>query len=362
MSNGLRKKNIADGFKKQSKQCIKHGSELNAAICREAAKAIFNNQKLEQLLSKFSDNMSQSNGVKRFLCAIHALQIAKKVKKLDEWYLNESKDFTELWMNVELVIDENFEFLKTYMRLDCIQNEVGRAAIILGAMNEVAKKQLLPLCLYELEAKAGLNLCFDQYDYEITDLTWGAGNGACKLSPQWQGDVPQLDFELNVVARNGCDTAPLFLNDKVDALRVNAAIPADKLGAKYVTSQAVELVKRSDIKIDKSDSLAWIKDKLSQLDEGHLHLIYHSVAWQTMEEDLKEATLYTLQNAHKFAKPNCIIAHLSFEYNELDGQGDILLRVWDGRKQNGEVALLGTADEKGDFISWGNGQAAALAV
>lgn len=342
---------IAEGFEIQQKWCLELGSPLTAYICQQAALHIETNTLLADIMLGFANDMRGAAAALRFTGAVHALVLHGKAPHLHSWYESGSQDFSQLWPQIELLIENHFEFFKQFVTEAPQTNEVGRSAVLLAAFSEIAKHIDLPMALYELGASAGLNLLFDQFHYQMNGQVWGDEKSAVRLAPKWQGSDVDLDFKLNVIERNGCDLNPLDIYDEHQLLNLRAYIWPDMQQRQQRFEAAVKLVKSHNVHVERADAALWLKTNLQNLQNGVAHIIYHTIAWQYFPQQVKDELEAMIGAAGVKATKDKPLVHLSFEFNYATG-ADISYRLWDGETHQGTQFKLGKAHPHGAEIEW----------
>ena len=342
---------IAEGFERQSQWCDDLGSPLTAYICRQAAKHIGGNKLLADLMLEFANNMRGSAAALRFTGAIHSLVLRGKAPDLKPWYEDGNQDYTQLWPQIDLLIQSHIAEFKQFVIEAPQTNEVARSAVLLAAFSEISKRIKLPISLYELGASAGLNLLFADFYYEMNGQKWGDKASGVNLSPNWLGKAIDLDFKLDIAQRFGCDLNPLDVNDPKDLLSLRAYIWPDMPGRKQRFEAAVKIGRKVGLKVDKADAAAWLKDKLQHLQARHGHVIYHTIAWQYFPDSVKTELTEMINLAGAQATKNCPLVHLAFEFDAQKG-ADLHFKIWDGTQAEGLEIKLGNAHPHGAEIEW----------
>lgn len=203
-----------------------------------------------------------------------------------------------------------------------------------------------PLVLSEVGASAGLNLQFDRYRYRLGDLVWGEQSDVF-LSPEWRGDTPAHE-RIDVIERAGCDINPLDPSSAEDRLRLMSYVWADQTDRLERTAAALRIAMEHALHVEKADAVDWLQRRLATQYPGAAHVIYHSVAWQYLPDDLKQAGETVIAEAGTRATPDAPLARLQMEADATPGGAAIMLQIWPG----GEKQEIGRADFHGRWVEW----------
>ena len=228
-------------------------------------------------------------------------------------------------------------------------NEVARAGILLAAAAELGQCFDLPLSLSELGASAGLNLWFDRYALEVEGRLWGEAGSPLRLSPDWQGPLPPLR-PIRVAERQGVDLHPL--SPARDGARLMAFIWADQSARLTRLQQALRLA--GEAQIEAGDAAQWLEARLTERQQGCLHLVYHTIAFQYFPSKTQARIAAAMASAGARATPDAPLAWLGME---ADGRGEgaaVTVQLWPG----GQRHELGRAGFHGQWVAWRGMQAA----
>ena len=225
-------------------------------------------------------------------------------------------------------------------------NEVRRSAGLIAAGHWLAQRFGLPMVLSELGASAGLNLIWDQYALDIAGRTYGPANSPVRLTPEWQGPPPPLCPPV-IAARAGVDLNPLDPN--ADRLRLLSFIWAGQDDRLARTKAAADLAAGFPGMVTRGDAVDWLDARLATPHPGHLHLIFHTIAWQYFPPATQARGAALLAQAGARATPDAPLAHLAMEADTTPGSAALTLTLWPG----GQSLLLGRAGFHGQWIFWG---------
>lgn len=238
------------------------------------------------------------------------------------------------------------EFMDQWMDSAPQTNELRRSAGLIAAAHWLTARHKLPLHLSELGASAGLNLNFDRYALDIGGDTFGPGNPALTLTPDWQGPRPPV-ADVRVSARRGVDLNPLDPADETDALRLIAYLWADQPDRLSRTRAALAC---PPAPVDTGDAIDWLQTRLAQPWDGQLHMIFHTIAWQYFPAEAQERGKAMIEAAGAQATDAAPLAWVGMEADGTDAPGAALhLRLWPGDLH----VDLGRICFHGRWVHWG---------
>jgi hypothetical protein len=166
-------------------------------------------------------------------------------------------------------------------------NEVRRALGLFGGFLLVAGATGLPLRCLEIGASAGLNLNWDGFRYDLGPRgAWGDPGSPVMLNGDWTGGTPPLGASARVVARAGCDRAPVDLADAGARLRLQAYVWADQRDRLARLRAAIALAQATGVEVERADAGAWVEANL-RVESGVATVLYHSVVWQYLGQETR---------------------------------------------------------------------------
>lgn len=228
-------------------------------------------------------------------------------------------------------------------------NEVRRAAVLVAVGHWLAARFGKPLVLSELGASAGLNLLWDRYALDVAGQRFGPTAPVLSLAPDWAGAPPPAALPV-VAERAGCDLNPL---DPVrDRLRVLSYIWPDQQDRLARTRAALDLAARHPPGVVRADAADWLEERLRRWFPGHLHLVYHTVAWQYFPTEVQARCDAALARAGAAATVEAPLAHFGMEADPAGHGTRLSLRLWAGGASSGEPVDMGWADAHGRAVRW----------
>lgn len=226
-------------------------------------------------------------------------------------------------------------------------NEVGRSAVLMAGLLEVAARFGLPIALYELGASAGLNLQLDRYDYDLGGRRVGAAGATVRIAPDWRGPPP-ADSSVRIAGRQGVDLDPL--DPRRD--RMLAYIWPDQPRRLGQAEAALALAARDPPPVEAGDAADWIERRLEAAGPaGIVRVVMHSVAFQYFPPAAQARVERHIALAGASASADAPLAWLRFEKLSQDDSYSLRLRTWPG-----EELLLAWAHPHASTVRWLIGQ------
>lgn len=249
-----------------------------------------------------------------------------------------------LWSAVKETLIRDEAQLDRWLDSPPQTNEVRRSAVLIAAGRWLADRYGLPLVLSELGASAGLNLFWDRYALDVGGQIFGDPVATVRLAPDWQGPTPATS-QPQVADRRGIDLNPLDPNQPADALRLRAYLWPDQPERRALTDAAIALATPS---VDRGDVASWLEQRLSQTRKGHVHLIYHTIAWQYFPQESQKRATRAIESAGQKATADEPLAWFGMESDGTPGSAGLTLRLWPGDL----VFKMGRAGFHGQHVEW----------
>lgn len=277
----------------------------------------------------------------RFAGALHALKLRGNQRLADAYPPNTASD-DELWKAVSETLDHEAGFIERFIQNPPQTNEVRRAICMITAASWLYERHPLPLVVSELGASAGLNLMFDRFALKAGETLLGSMNPIVTLTPDWTG-TPPTPAPIQISERHGVDLQPVDASDPDQKLRLLAYLWPDQPD-RLKRTEAV--LANLQAQVDAGDAADWLADR-TMLHDGHVHLIYHTIAWQYFPEATQKRATGIIESAGDRATENAPLAWLSMEWD--GGKGAAMsLRLWPGNRH----ITLGRIDFHGRWVEW----------
>ena len=280
----------------------------------------------------------------RIAGGLHALVLTGQSPALARVYPPQNPGDIDPTDAVLTALHEHADFMLVWIKSPPQTNEVRRSAALIAAAHWLAARHPLPMVISELGASAGLNLMWDRYALHTDQHRLGPNPAALTLTPDWTGPLPPA-AHLRVTDRRGVDLNPLDAHNPDHALRLLAYLWPDQPHRADLTRAAIAAQAAT---VDRGDAIDWLENRLAQPHPGHLHLIYHTVAWQYFPAPAQARGTALIETVGARATPDAPLAWLGME-NDGDVAGAALtLRLWPGDLH----VSLGRADFHGRWITW----------
>lgn len=100
--------------------------------------------------------------------------------------------------------------------------------------------------------------------------------------------------------------------------------------------------------VARGDAVDWLETRLATRHSGHLHLIFHTVAWQYFPSATQAKGEALLADAGARATVDAPLARLAMEADSTPGSAGVTLTLWPGD----ETVTLARAGFHGQHIDW----------
>ncbi|WP_054004991.1 DUF2332 domain-containing protein [Cypionkella psychrotolerans] len=340
---------VREMFLAQAAGCDSLGSPLTARVLRLLAAAMTPGHAIEDRVLGWQGDLSRAGDALalRLAGGLHGLVLSGAAPDLAAFYhAPEAVSDAEATAVLLGVIRAHPAALHQWLDHPPQTNEIRRSAVLIAAGHWLTAQLGLPLVLSELGASAGLNLLWDRYALEI-GAHYGPKDAAIRLNPVWHGALlPEVAPQ--VAARAGVDLQPLDpVRDRVRALSYIWADQPERLAR---TAAGLDALATYGPVVSQGDAIDWLAQRLAEPQPGHLHLIYHTIAWQYFPATAKARGLALLEAAGARATLAAPLAHLAMEADAQERGAALTLRLWCGGPVQ-DIAL-GRADFHGRWVEW----------
>ena len=227
-------------------------------------------------------------------------------------------------------------------------NETARCGALIGGFLVAARDTGLPLRVLEVGASAGLNLHFDRYRYEADGLAFGPADSPVRFVDHWAGGVPPLDVPMRIASRRGCDLDPIDATTDAGRLSLLSYIFCDQLPRYELLREALDVARGFPVAVDRESLDAWAARELAAPAEGEATVVFHSLVWIYLPEQVRERTREALLRAADAADDAHPFGWLRYELAPDLVRCELRLTLWPG----GEDRLLARGDVHLAPVEW----------
>ena len=326
--------------------CEMAGSPLYADILDAVATDVTAGGPCARLLAPFARAPFGDAVLLRFLAALHLLVLDGREPALASHYPSVGGIAgPAAGLTFVAAADRHEVEVARLLHFGVQTNEVGRSASLLGGYLALGRFGL-PLRILEIGASAGLNLRFDRYRYESGDASFGPANSPLRFVDPWVGRTPDLTSPLVIASRRGCDLDPIDPTSPAGRLRLRAYLWPDQPQRRARLDAALAVAAQLPVAVDAADAVAWTSQHLAEPVVGQLTVLVHSIMFQYLPPDSRQALLEVIDQAGERATADAPLAWLRMEPG-----GDVAetrLTVWPA----GVPQLLATSSYHGPPVAW----------
>lgn len=288
----------------------------------------------------------------RLLAALHHLVLAGRAPELARFYPSAGgeREPVGVWPVALATIAEHFAWIEQRLSRTVQTNEPGRSSALFAALIWLADRHRLPIRLLEIGASAGLNLIPDRYCYVVAGAEVGDPSSPVRFEEPWQPGPPLNPAgaarHLEIVARAGCDIAPLDPRIAEDRLTLLSYIWPDEMERVRRIVAAVDVAARSRTPIAARPASAWLPEVLGERRPRELTVIWQSIVRQYVEPGEWAAIDEAIRYAARADTP---VTWLTMEPSD-----DHLarMRLLCRTEPDGEECVLASCGDHGPPVIW----------
>jgi len=346
---------VATAFRQQARACGNLGSPFTARLCDLIADRLSTDNPVGAHIAGWPGDLGPSGASVplRLAGTLNRLRLSDDPTLTPAWPPHQVTD-TALWDAVHTTLTDRAADVIAGLASPPQTNEVRRSAALFLAAHWLAARHPFPLILSEVGASAGLNLMFDRFALATPDGPRGATTPALTLTPDWRGTSPPPPAPFTVADRRGTDLSPLDPGNPQDRLRLMSYVWPDQPDRIALTEAALAV---ATAQVDRADALDWLPARLATPHPGHLHLIFHTIAWQYLPPAAQAQGNAVIAAAGRRATRDAPLARLAMEADGQSPGAALTLTLWDGTTQDGTTHPgtafpLGRIDYHGRWIDW----------
>jgi hypothetical protein len=225
----------------------------------------------------------------RLMGALHYLVLAGQAPELAAFYPSAGGELApdHVWPAAQAAMCDHFDQIRTRLHRTVQTNEPGRSAVLFAGLLWLTDRRRRPIRLLEIGASAGLNLIADRYAYVVGGARLGDPQSPLRFEEPWAPphpiDLAAAAAQLHIVARAGCDLAPLDPTRQDDRLTLLSYIWPDELDRVERLRAALSVAARDPVPIDRQRASIWLRDALAARRDGELTVVWHSIMRQYVE-------------------------------------------------------------------------------
>lgn len=340
---------VIAAFRDQAGYCRTLGSPFTGALLDLAAERLNAKASWTETLLNWPGDPRADALPLRLAGALHRAVLDGGDAKLAACYASGEIAAADL----DSALTRHAALLAQYLQSPPQTNDPQRSAVLLGGFLRLA--QLcpgLPLQTCEIGASAGLNLSWDAYAYDFGLWQHGEPQTApLLLRCRWAGARPPA-LRPRIVARAGCDVAPLDARSTTDRQRLLSYIWAGQPERLARVTLALDHAAACDVAVARGHAADVVAAQLRRRRSDSMFVLYHSIVWQYIAAGEQQRIAATMQAAGRSATARDPVAWLRFEPGRAKDGADLTLTVWDGRNAEGHEERLGTGDYHGRWMRW----------
>jgi len=337
-------------LRKNSEEAASWSSPMYSRFCARMAEDVEAGGPTWELLEPYADEPADEYYPFRALAGVHHMVLSNELPELARHYPSEGGDgdAEAAWPFLrEAFAGLSSEILDS-LRHPLQTNETARCGALICGFLTVAADSGLPLRVRELGASAGLNMHFDRYRYEQDGTAFGPENSPVRFVDHWLGGVPPFDTSMEIASRRGCDIDPIDPTTDQGRTSLLAFIFPDQLPRYELLREAIEVARDLPLEVDREGIDSWIARELADPPDGQATVVFHSLVWIYLTDQVRAAATKALEEAAAGATAERPLHWLRYELAPDLMRCELRLRSWPG----GSERLLATGDVHLAPVTW----------
>lgn len=331
--------------------CQTNGAPFTARVLEAVRENLSSGGALAGLMVPWPGNPLADALMLRATGALHLMVRTGRAPDLAAFYPGHGDkpwDATIAGRAIESAVATHRAFVQDILSGPPQTNETGRSAVLMPGYAEIARHTGLPLSILEIGASAGLNLLWDRFAYRYGDRFIGDPNAPVTIDAEWRGPWCNVERLPRVVAKRGCDRAPVDLTAPGTADRLIAYVWPEQKPRLARIEAAIALAQRERPSLEKADAAEWLERQLASRVEGAATVVAHTIVWQYIAKETRQKIEAHLKATGERSTKSAPLAWLTLEQYAADKLPEVRLTLWPG----GETQKIATAHPHGAWIEW----------
>jgi hypothetical protein len=335
----------------QATHCEVLGSALYAGLLRHSADDLLAGGPTAGVLADHLTDPGRSALPLRMLGGVHALVLTGRAAELATYYpsaggtADPGPDAALAWPALKEVLEAHMAELRTWLPRPPQTNEVGRGAVLAGALCHLVAEADRPVRLVEIGTSAGLNLRADQFWISGAGVSYGPPSSPVRMNEAWRGKPPPVR-DVRVISRTGGDLAPVDPVSDEGRLLLFAYVWADQVDRLERLRGACDLAAQipADIRQESaSQTIAGL-----ELEPGTWTVLWHSIFQQYLDAEQIREMAAGVAKLGDSATESARFAHVTLELAKPGPDTPVEVTAWPG----GACRVIGTALPHGVPVTW----------
>ena len=335
----------------QAGHCELLGSPLYAGLLRHAAGDLLAGGPTAAVLAGHLADPGRSALPLRLLGGVHALVLTGRAGDLARFYpsaggtADPGPGASLAWPALRDVLARQGDEVRAWLPSPPQTNEVGRGAVLAGALCYLVDQMPGPVRLFEVGASAGLNLRADRFHVTGGGISYGEEFSPVRMLDGWRGCPPPAR-RIEVISRTGGDLAPVDPVSAGGRLRLTAYVWPDQAGRLERLRGALELAAAVPAELRTEPAAVTIAGIGPE--PGTWTVLWHSIFRQYLDADQAAEMDEGVAAAGARATATARFAHVTLELVRGTADTPVEVTTWPG----GERRTLGTALPHGLPVTW----------
>jgi hypothetical protein len=228
-------------------------------------------------------------------------------------------------------------------------NEAGRSAGIMAGLLWLSARTQPRFELLEIGSSGGANTMMDRFAFDLGGISAGPSRSPVLVKPEWRGPPPPA-APVEIVSIRGCDTAPIDLTDRDQALRLKSYTWPENTDRLERLDRIVAMAKERRPDVTRADASGWVEAQLARPQSaGVCRVLFHSIVWQYIPADGRQRIEAAMAQAGSRATPDHPLGWVQLETNRETFRHELRVRFW---PHGEEWVLLGSAHAHGAWMEW----------
>lgn len=340
---------IVSGIKFQAEHCRRNDAPVTARIIEAQLALMRGDTQCGQRIVDWPGLPLEDAMPLRLAGGFHHLLLTGDDDRLTPVYRGEITDQAQVDAIVAVVTADHDLRLLPWLDGPPQTNEAGRSVSFMAGLLWLADKVAPRFELNELGASAGINTMMDRYHYNLGGVAAGPAHSPMRIAPDWRGPPPP-QAEIEITGISGCDQNPVDLSDPDAALRVKSYVWSENSERLQRMDAAIALAAQKRPDVVKADALDWVVRRLASPQTGGVtRVINHSIVWQYIPEQRRQAIANAMEEAGERATRERPLAWMMLETNRATFKHELSVKYWPGPDR---WHLLAEAQAHGSWVEW----------